>query len=75
VKVTSHSSDVGLAAGLAHTLLFYAARAQDQAARRWPRTSWTAMWRRYRDEKGVACPSKRTDYKRFGEKVYVPPGW
>lgn len=75
VKVTSHTADVGLAAGMAHTLLFYAARSQDQAAKKMAKDILDRMWQRYRDDLGVASPGKRGDYKRFGQKVYVPAGW
>src|SRR5262249_46474153 len=33
------------------------------------------MWNKYRDRIGVSTPETRTDYRRFGEPVYVPPGW
>lgn len=75
VKVTSKSADVGTAAGYVHTLLFYAARAKDDAARTMAKAILDRMWNKYRDDKGVVSPEVRGDYKRFGEKVFIPAGF
>jgi hypothetical protein len=33
------------------------------------------MWNKYRDDLGVTTPEVRKDYKRFGDKIYIPQGW
>ena len=75
VKVDNKGPDAGTAAGLAQTLAFYAARSGDDAARLLAKELLDRMWSRYRDDLGVTTPEARSDYQRFAEKVYVPPGW
>ena len=33
------------------------------------------MWKKFRDDKGVAAPETRVDFKRFGEKIFIPADW
>jgi hypothetical protein len=75
VKVTSRSPDVGTAAGLVHTLVFYAARAKDDGARILAKELLDRMWNKYRSAKGITTPETRTDYKRFGDSLFIPQGW
>jgi hypothetical protein len=75
VKVKSWGQDVGVAGALARTLLFYAAKSGDRAPAKLAKELLDRMWKKYRDDKGVAAPETRSDYKRFGDKVYVPAGW
>jgi hypothetical protein len=75
VKVKSWGPDVGVAGALARTLLFYAAKTHDQAGARVAKELLDRMWRKFRDDRGVAVPEARADYKRFGDKIYVPAGW
>jgi hypothetical protein len=75
VKVKSAGPDVGTAAGLVHTLLFYAAKSGDKGARILAKDILDRMWKKYRDNKGVVNAETRNDYRRFADKVFVPKGW
>jgi hypothetical protein len=75
VTVTSRGDDVGTAASFAKLLAFYAARSGHREARALAKELLDRMWRKYRDAKGVAQSEVRKDYKRFGDAVFVPPGW
>ncbi|WP_440901357.1 glycoside hydrolase family 48 protein, partial [Actinosynnema sp.] len=74
--------DVGIAASLAKTLLNYAAKSGNAAARTTGEGLLTALLS-HQDDKGIATPESRADYNRFddtydsasGSGVYVPPGW
>ena len=81
VEVVDRSADVGVAASLARTLLYYSA-----GKKRWaqgdPNSAALArelldrMWAKCRDDKGVSVPEERADYKRIFEQVVsVPQGW
>ncbi|ACU36112.1 cellulose binding domain-containing protein [Actinosynnema pretiosum subsp. pretiosum] len=82
VSVLNHSQDVGIAASLAKTLLNYAAKSGNAAARTTGEGLLTALLS-HQDDKGIATPESRADYNRFddtydsasGSGVYVPPGW
>jgi hypothetical protein len=75
VTVKESSDDVGTAASLARTLLFWAARSRDDAARSLAKELLDRMWAKYHDEKGVASPEVHKEYVRFGDRVVVPAGW
>jgi hypothetical protein len=75
VKVKSWGADVGVAGALARTLLFYSAKSNDHASARLAKELLDRLWKKFRDDKGVAAPEARADYKRFGHKIYVPAGW
>lgn len=83
VKVLDHTNDVGVVAAYARTLVFYAAKSGNTAAKTLARELLDRMWTKYQTPKGVAVVEKREDYKRFddtynaatGDGVYVPPGW
>ncbi len=75
VEVTGHTDDVGTTAALVHTLEFYAAKRNDKEAKTLCRELLDRMWTKYRDDKGVASPEARGDYKRFNDPVSLPPGW
>ncbi|MFC7328706.1 glycoside hydrolase family 48 protein [Marinactinospora rubrisoli] len=74
VEVVSHGQDVGVAAGLAKTLLYYAAASGDAEARAMGEGLLDALLAN-RDAIGVATPEVRADYERFGDEVYIPQGW
>ncbi|WP_117211709.1 glycoside hydrolase family 48 protein [Allorhizocola rhizosphaerae] len=82
VQVTSTGQDVGVAAALARTLLFYAARANNAAAKNTGKAIIDALFARA-ESKGVSTLETREDYRRFddvynsstGDGLYVPPGW
>jgi hypothetical protein len=75
VKVKSVGADLGVAGALARTLLFYAKKSQDHAAAHVAKELLDRMWKKFRDDKGIASKEARTDYKRFNEKLYIPAGW
>ena len=82
VRVASTNQDVGIAASLAKTLLYYAAGSGDTAARTTAEGLLDALVAD-QDSIGIAVPEAREDYKRFddpydpstGEGPYVPEGW
>jgi hypothetical protein len=75
VRVVGTTEDVGTTAGLVHTLSFYAKRAGDKEAQRVAGELLERMWKKHRTKKGIANPEVRKDYKRFAEKVTLPPGF
>ncbi|GCE50128.1 cellulase/cellobiase CelA1 [Thermosporothrix hazakensis] len=75
VSVVDTTSDVGVTAALARTLLFYAAKANDTASRTLAQQLLDRMWTSYADPKGVSNPEVRADYNRFDDPVYIPSGW
>lgn len=75
VKVLSHTDDVGTTASLAQTLAFYAAKAKDKDTQTFTRELLDRMWAKFRDDKGLANPEVRKDFKRFNDPIYLPPGW
>jgi hypothetical protein len=75
VKVSGRGPDVGTAAGLAHVLTFYAKKSGDLAAQKLAKELLERIWSKYRDDKGISNPEVRKDYKRFAERVVLPPGW
>lgn len=76
VTVESYGTDLGIAASLANALLYYAKAAEDEDARILAKELLDRMWNLYRDDKGLAAPELRADYKRFFEQeVAVPNGW
>ncbi|WHT22699.1 glycoside hydrolase family 48 protein [Crossiella sp. CA-258035] len=82
VKVLNHSQDVGVAAALSKTLLYYAAASGNTAARTTGERLLDALLA-HQDGKGIAVPETRADYSRFDDKLttangdglYIPPGW
>jgi hypothetical protein len=75
VKIVNRGPDVGTAAGLAHTLTFYAKKSGDAASAKLAKELLDRIWTKYRDDKGISNPEERKDYKRFAEQVVLPPGW
>jgi hypothetical protein len=75
VKVKSTGQDVGVAGALARTLLFYAAKSGEQAPAKLAKEILDRMWKKFRDDKGIAASETRKDFHRFGDKVFVPAGW
>jgi hypothetical protein len=82
VRVLNQSQDVGVAASYAKTLLNYAAKSGNAAAKTTGEALLNALLA-HTDTLGIAIPETRTDYNRFddtynstsGEGTYVPPGW
>jgi hypothetical protein len=84
VTVSSYGQDVGVAASLAKTFEYYAAKANDATAQTLAKNLLDVMWNNDRDSIGVVVPETRTDYSRFTQVypsganqdgLYIPPGW
>jgi hypothetical protein len=76
VVVVNYGTDLGIAASLAHTLIYYAKKSGDTAAQTLAKEILDRMWTNYRDAKGVAVAETRGDYRRFFEQtVHIPTGW
>ena len=82
VDVTATAKDVGVAAAYARTLMWYAAKSGNAAAKTGAKGLIDAL-NANADSKGVSTPETRTDYNRFddvynastGQGTYIPPGW
>jgi hypothetical protein len=80
VKVVNYSTDLGVSASLANTLLYYSAATQkytpssfDDKAKSIAKELLDRMWKLYSDDKGLSAPEARADYHRmFDQEVYVP---
>lgn len=76
VKVTSYSTDLGVSGSLANALLYYSKASGDDESRVLAKELLDRMWTLYRDDKGIAIPEKRADYKRiFDQEIFIPAGW
>lgn len=75
VKVKDFGDDAGVASATARTLAFYAAKSGDKPSQKLAKELLDRLWSKHRDKLGVSTPETRVDYKRFGDPVYVPPGW
>jgi hypothetical protein len=74
VTVLNFTQDVGVTGSFAKTLLYYAKRSGNTAARDGAAKLLDGLWR-LRDSKGIAIPETRADYSRFTDHVFVPAGW
>lgn len=74
VTVVDQTQDVGTTSALARTLAYYAAKANDNAAKTLSKNLLDGM-AQHVDTKGISVEEKREDYKRFNEPVYVPSGF
>ncbi len=76
VIITSYGTDLGVAGSLANALLYYSKASGDDDSRILARELLDRMWNLYRDDKGLAAPESRADYKRlFDQEIYIPAGW
>lgn len=75
VRVLDTTTDVGVTAALAKTLIFYSTRSRNTRFGLVAEKLLNSMWTLYRDNKGISSPEVRLDYKRFGDPVYIPSGW
>jgi hypothetical protein len=76
VTVTSHSKDLGITASYANLLTWYAAKSGDEDAKRVAKHLLDTMYKKYRDDKGIAVVEERSDYHRFfDQEVYIPKNW
>ncbi|PZG15955.1 cellulose 1,4-beta-cellobiosidase [Micromonospora craterilacus] len=82
VEVTVKGQDVGVAAAYARTLIAYAARSGNTAAKNTAKGLLDAL-HGASDAQGVSTVEKRGDYRRFnevynastGQGLYIPQGW
>lgn len=80
VKVLNYSTDLGPAASLANTLLYYSAATQkwtpkeyDDEARTIAKAILDVMWTSYSDAKGLSAPEVADAYHRMlDQEVYIP---
>jgi hypothetical protein len=75
VSVVDTTNDVGVAAALAKTLLYYSAKAGNSAARTLGQALLDRMAALYTDSKGISNPESRKDYNRFNDPISIPAGW
>jgi hypothetical protein len=82
VTVTKKGRDVGVAAAYARTLMYYAAKSGNAAAKTGAKGLIDALYANS-DARGVVTTETREDYNRFddvynastGQGLYLPPGW
>jgi hypothetical protein len=74
VSVQDTSQDVGVASGLARTLMWYAAATGDTAAQNTSLALIEALYANS-DAAGVSTTEEREDFDRLFDPVYVPPGF
>ncbi|MFI9530302.1 glycoside hydrolase family 48 protein [Micromonospora rosaria] len=82
VEVLSTGQDVGIAAAYARTLIAYAAKSGNTAAKNTAKGLLDAL-HAASDAQGVSTPETRGDYRRFddtynastGQGLYIPQGW
>jgi hypothetical protein len=83
VKIVDSTNDVGIAAALARTLIYYGAKANNEPAKALAKQLLDRMWAKHQDSVGLVVDETRADYKRFtqpydaatGSGVYIPQGW
>jgi hypothetical protein len=75
VTVVDTTTDVGVAAALAKTLLFYSAKSGDVSARTMAQALLDDMWNNFSDGIGISNPEVRKDYNQFNDSVSIPAGW
>lgn len=81
VAVLERNQDIGVAAALAKTLIFYSAGTkrwakQDAVSLAMAREILDRMWNTCRDERGLSAPEPREDYKAiFEQEIPIPAGW
>lgn len=86
VTVKNYSQDLGEAASLSNTLMYYAAatnkykdqytQGYDKDAQKLAKGLLDSMWLKNQDAKGLSVTEKRADYKKFfDQEVYVPSGF
>ncbi|MEV4580867.1 glycoside hydrolase family 48 protein [Nonomuraea jabiensis] len=74
VTIADYTNDVGVAGAYAKALMYYAAKANNTAAKNMAKALLDGVWKN-RDAKGVSVPETKTDYNRVDDPVYVPSGW
>jgi hypothetical protein len=75
VTVVDTTTDVGVAAAFAKTLLFYSAKSGDASSRTMAQALLDDMWNNFSDSIGISNPEVRKDYNQFNDSVSIPAGW
>lgn len=81
VEVTDYGQDLGIAAGFAKALTYYAAATQryetlDDEARALAQLILDEMWENFRDDQGLSVTEERGDFNRFFEQeICIPDGF
>ncbi|GII75213.1 cellulose 1,4-beta-cellobiosidase [Sphaerisporangium rufum] len=74
VSVVDYTTDVGVAGSYAKALMYYAAKANNTAAKNMAKALLDGVWK-HQDSKGVSLPETKADYNRLDDPIYVPAGW
>ncbi|MFK3985646.1 glycoside hydrolase family 48 protein [Micromonospora sp. NPDC050397] len=82
VEVISHGTDIGVGAAYARTLMWYAAKSGNTAAKSTAKGLIDAMYA-HAGPKGITTTETRADYQRFddvynastGQGLYLPANW
>jgi hypothetical protein len=74
VSITESGQDVGVAAALIKTLLYYAKASGDTASQTLGKSLLDAVTASA-EAKGITTVETRKDYNRFDDPIYIPSGW
>ncbi|MEV6985211.1 glycoside hydrolase family 48 protein [Sphaerisporangium sp. NPDC051017] len=75
VTIADYTNDVGVAGAYAKVLMYYAAKANNTAAKNMAKALLDGVWANNQDAKGVSVPETKADYDRLDDPIYIPAGW
>ncbi|WP_424529515.1 glycoside hydrolase family 48 protein [Sphaerisporangium viridialbum] len=75
VSIADYTNDVGVAGSYAKVLMYYAAKANNTAAKNLAKALLDGIWKNNQDAKGVSVPETKADYRRLNDPIYIPAGW
>ncbi|WP_425451446.1 glycoside hydrolase family 48 protein [Sphaerisporangium album] len=75
VTIADYTNDVGVAGSYAKVLMYYAAKANNTAAKNMAKALLDGIWANNQDAKGVSVPETKADYNRLDDPIYIPAGW
>ncbi|WP_405145154.1 cellulose binding domain-containing protein [Sphaerisporangium sp. NBC_01403] len=75
VSIADYTNDVGVAGSYAKVLMYYAAKANNTAAKNLAKSLLDGIWKNNQDAKGVSVPETKADYNRLDDPIYIPAGW
>ncbi|MEU9886639.1 glycoside hydrolase family 48 protein [Sphaerisporangium sp. NPDC051011] len=75
VTIADYTNDVGVAGAYAKVLMYYAAKANNTAAKNMAKALLDGIWANNQDAKGVSVPETKADYSRLDDPIYIPAGW
>ncbi|MEU8266906.1 glycoside hydrolase family 48 protein [Sphaerisporangium sp. NPDC049002] len=75
VTIADYTNDVGVAGAYAKVLMYYAAKANNTAAKNMAKALLDGIWANNQDAKGVSVPETKADYNRLDDPIYIPAGW